>query len=66
MTDRLTKTKGIIEQRLKDNNYTILEEREIQYGHQYVLLGGAIINIYTSGKMLFQGKEDADLKLLLR
>lgn len=51
---------------LADNQYVITIQRPIDYGTQLRVISGAIINIYTSGKICLQGKPDDKLKQLLK
>ena len=55
-----------IEKILIDNDYTITQIRHIDYGYQLRTLTGAVINIYSSGKFIMQGKPDEKLKALLK
>lgn len=50
---------------LTDNEYLIVQVREIDYGLQFKTSDGYIVNIYSTGKMLLQGKENPTLKQLL-
>lgn len=59
-------TVQVVKQKLSDNNYSIINERSIDYGTQITLLGGIKINIYTTGKIVIQGTKNEDLQLLLR
>ncbi len=50
---------------LTDNEYLIISVREIDYGLQIKTSDGYIINVYSTGKMILQGKENPTLKQLL-
>ncbi len=55
-----------IQKILADNGYTVSIQKPIDYGTQIRTLSGAIINIYTSGKVCIQGKPDEKLKQLIK
>lgn len=56
----------IVDERLRNNGYTIQSIDFIDYGIQVRTLTGCIINIYNSGKMVFQGTKDEELIKLLK
>lgn len=63
MITEIEKIKSI----LKDNNYTIIFESEIPYGHKLKLLNGCIILIYPHKfKYCFQGKNVENVSKLLK
>lgn len=50
---------------LEDADLQISDEKKIEYGFQIRLTNGSIINIYTTGKILVQGKEVNRIKKIL-
>lgn len=52
-----------IESRLRNSGLKVISTHEIDYGHQIRLECGAIINVYTTGKVLVQGKLDPRCKV---
>ncbi len=47
-----------IQKVLIDNEYLIILIKEIDYGIQIKTESGVVINVYSTGKILLQGKED--------
>lgn len=56
----------IVQKKLTDNGYTIIKMKEIDFGYQLRTLSGSIVNIYSSGKIVVQGKLDETLKNLFK
>lgn len=55
-----------IQQKLISAGYTIIMVRNIDYGYQLRTLSGSIINIYSSGKIVLQGKQDEAIKKMIK
>lgn len=64
--ETLNSTMLVIQKLLVDNGYLITQVRGIAYGSQIRTASGAIVNIYTSGKVCLQGKPDEKLKQLIK
>lgn len=54
--------KQIFEDELKKAGYIIESQKEINYGIQYRLKGGSIVNKFQTGRFSVQGKPDKVLK----
>lgn len=57
---------GAIQKILIENGYTITAMKKIDYGVYMKTASGAVINVYTSGKVALQGKPDEKLKSLIK
>ena len=59
-------TLSAVQKKLIEAGYTITVMKNIDYGIQMRTLSGAIVNVYTSGKVILQGKPDEKLKQLIK
>lgn len=55
-----------VQKKLVQAGYTIIMVKEIDYGYQMRTLSGTIINIYSSGKVVLQGKPNEHIKQLIK
>lgn len=60
------KTCEKIQMILDDNHYEVEAEEQINYGYQYILTTGTIINVYGTGKVVVQGKRDDKLRRIIK
>ena len=51
---------------LAANGYLVTSEKPLDYGYQLKTGSGGVINIYTSGKILVQGKDVEKLQELVK
>lgn len=51
-----------VQVQIEKMNFLITLKQEIQSGTQFRTRSGQIINVYTTGRILFQGKENNHLK----
>ncbi len=49
-------------QGLLSQEYEVLDIKEIQHGHKFILQNGAIVNVFNTGKYNVQGKESETVK----
>lgn len=68
MTDIMQNRTNNLQKIIQQNGWGIMNDKEIGYGHQYIITDGASqvpVNIYTTGIINVQGK-DSDLKSKLQ
>jgi hypothetical protein len=55
-----------IQKILVNNGYTITVIKNLDYGVQMRTASGIVVNVYTSGKVVLQGKLDEKIKSLIK
>lgn len=55
-----------VERKLLANEYLVILRKNIEHATQLRLAGGEIISIYTTGRVLIQGKKNEKLNQLLK